>query len=254
MKRILRHVVLSGFLPFLVLAFLHAARADNVTLAGGTQMEGMVVDITFQVDGKETVYPRDKVLFVWLFQVSDDTLTLRSGDKIKGTFVSVRMKTVGGEMTYARSEVTNVKLAYDPLTDVKRTEYAARRAKVHDDDPKALLDLAEWCYENELSSEAADLARQVLKAQPEGEMAERAQALLRKTRNEASPPTTYAVRPRSIAIAQGRPWQQTGWKDRQRKAVPIRAITDSGGTSKSSPAVSLERSRLRKAPAISRGA
>ena len=159
------------------LLMLGSARADVLQLASGGKLTGTLREATLLVGDEEITCARDQIKSINLARSGRVIVKTPKGKTLRGELVSLKFKSLAGELTFARENVASVKLVADPLA-AARKELAAKRAEVADDDAKGLLELAQWCRERGLKTEAVECARASLEAEPDAECGGKAHKFL----------------------------------------------------------------------------
>ncbi len=153
-----------------------AAQADILQLANGGKLDGTLEKITIAVNDGELSVPRNSIADL---ELASGTVVLKTdtGRAINGLLVSLTFQSVGGQLTFQREEVFSLQMVDDPLASARK-ELAERREKLRPNDAAGLLQLAKWCLGKGLKTDAAELVRLCLKAEPNGRHAKEAHELL----------------------------------------------------------------------------
>ena len=153
--------------------------ADTVEMSNERTLSGAVVDVTFLPNGaeEEAAYLRGGIEGLEVAEEGDDTLVLAEGEKVEGRLVSLRFRSVGGVLEFSRDDLLSVELVETEMTQALR-ELAKRKAEVPEDDARKLAELAMWCRDNGLASEARKYARASLALAEEGPFASTAHKAL----------------------------------------------------------------------------
>lgn len=164
-------LIAAGFL------MLGSAQADVLQLASGGKLTGTLQEVTLLVGDEEITCARDQIKSIKLARSGRIIVKTPKGKTLRGELVSLKFQSLAGELTFERGDVVSVKLVADPLAAVRK-EFAAKRAQVADNDAEALLELAQWCRERGLKTEAIECARACLEAEPDAECAGKAHKFL----------------------------------------------------------------------------
>ncbi|MFH1730977.1 MAG: hypothetical protein ABIF82_04905 [Planctomycetota bacterium] len=156
---------------------LASARADVLQLASGGKLAGTLREATLLVGDEEITYARDQIKSIKLARSGRIIMKTQKGKTLRGELVSLKFRSLAGELTFARENVVSVKLLADPLAAVRK-KLAAKRAEVADEDDEGLLELARWCRERGLKTDAVECARACLEAEPDAECAGKAHKFL----------------------------------------------------------------------------
>jgi len=156
---------------------LGSAQADVLQLASGGKLTGTLREATLLVGDEEITCARGQIKSIKLARSGRIIVKTPKGKTLSGGLVSLKFQSLAGELTFERGDVVSVKLAADPLA-AARKEFEAKRAKVAGDDAEALLELAQWCRERGLKTEAIECARACLEAEPDAECAGKAHKFL----------------------------------------------------------------------------
>ncbi len=161
------------------LLFSSYVLADTVEMSNERTLNGAVVDVTFLPNGaeEETAYLRGGIEGLQVAEEGDDTLVLAEGEKVEGRLVSLRFRSVGGVLEFDRDDLLSVEL-FDTKMTRALAELAERKAEVPEDDARKLAELAMWCRDNGLTTEARKFARASLDLDAEGPFASTAHEAL----------------------------------------------------------------------------
>lgn len=102
-----------------------------------------------------------------------DTVHRKDGRKVDGEIIEesdaeIVVQTKFGPVTIPKSEVLKVSKGATPIE-----QFRDRWDEIDKGDALALLDLSDWCKENRLSRESRKVLREVIKVEPENELARR---------------------------------------------------------------------------------
>jgi len=140
-------------------------------------LTGTLQEATLLVGDEEITCARGRIKSIKLARSGRIIVKTPKGKTLRGELVSLKFKSLAGELMFERGDVVGVKLVADPLA-AARKEFAAKRAQVAGDDAEGLLELAQWCRERGLKTEAVECARACLKAEPDAECAGKAHKFL----------------------------------------------------------------------------
>jgi hypothetical protein len=160
-----------------------AASGDLLALANGGELKGALQEVTFLTGGKQRTVSAGQVAFLHLSDGAQDLLRLADNTELQGELISIKFRSIGGALTFSRKDVAGISFGADKISKAKK-DLAKRAAVVDKTDPTALIELAEWCSEKKLNTEAREYARAALKLDPAGAAGTRAKKLL----GSAKPP------------------------------------------------------------------
>jgi len=172
---------LSGKVVFLIVVTALSApfaRADVLDLLDKGEIEGTLEELEFRTaGGEDATYSRDEILSMGRSRSNQYKIRFKDGTSVDGTLISLTFSSVGGRLKFGSEDVSKLKITEDPLAEVKK-ELAEKKAQVAEYDAEGLFTLAQWCRKKGLSTEAAELARACLDAEPDARTAKEAHKFL----------------------------------------------------------------------------
>lgn len=158
--------------------FAGLARADVLDLIDKGEIEGTLEELEFRTrGGEDAAYSRDEILTMRRSRGNQYKIRFKDGTSVDGALVSLTFNSVGGRLKFSSEDVAKLKITEDPLAEVKK-ELAEKKAQVAEHDAAGLLTLAKWCRKKGLSTEATELARACLDAEPNAKTSEEAHKFL----------------------------------------------------------------------------
>lgn len=139
---------------------------DEVIHKSGKTYTGQIDVVTFRIADAVQKIQRDDIMTVWISAKDEDNVTLRSGERIRGEFVSVSITSDDKPVTLLRSQIERIVIANNSAGDTDRELYVTKKANVPPNDAKAAFDLAKWCSDHAMGTEAKEWAQTSLAIDP----------------------------------------------------------------------------------------
>jgi len=123
-----------------LVAVAAVARGDKLKLRLGEELRGSVQLVTFTVNDRQSIYPREEVVGIQVATDGKDVLETRLDPKVEGKLVSVMFDAPGGLRAVTRDKIETMAIDDATTVDKLRTEEKQEAEKKEEEQQKDVTD------------------------------------------------------------------------------------------------------------------